>query len=361
VQNHSAIFKQTVRVLILFVTKLRFILLTFIVFLIAIASSFYYYQSELKTPLNLPLKNITLDIEQGDSLNKVLQKLSRMKVISPSISWVAKLYAKDQQLSNKIKVGEFSLTAGMTVPALFELITSNKQISYNIRFIEGSTFRQMQQILQESTQLKQHLSGKSDAEILKALGISAKHLEGQFYPDTYTYHKNDTDIDILKRAHKRLQAILNEEWAAKQKDLVLKTAYDALILASIVEKETGAAHERGEISGVFIRRLKKNMRLQTDPTVIYGLGERYQGNITRKHLKEKTPYNTYRINGLPPSPIAMVGREAIHAAVNPQKGSSLYFVAKGDGTHQFSETISQHNKAVREFQLKRRAGYRSTQ
>jgi UPF0755 protein len=208
-----------------------------------------------------------------------------------------------------------------------------------------------------------HLDGKSDADILKALnlGDEIKHLEGQFYPDTYTYHKNDSDIDILKRAHQRLQMILEEEWLKRDKKLPLKTSYEALTLASIIEKETGAAHERSEISGVFIRRLNTKMRLQTDPTVIYGLGERYKGNLTRKHLKEKTAYNTYRINGLPPTPIAMVGQDAIHAAVNPKAGKSLYFVAKGDGTHQFSETIRAHNNAVRKYQLKRRAGYRSSQ
>ena len=165
----------------------------------------------------------------------------------------------------------------------------------------------------------------------------------------------------MKRANQRLKSILTEEWQGRDKQTVLRSAYDALILASIVEKETGAAFERQEIAGVFTRRLQKGMRLQTDPTVIYGLGERYQGNITRKHLKELTPYNTYRIKGLPPTPIALVGRSAINAALHPDTGKSLYFVAKGDGTHQFSETITEHNSAVRKFQLKRRKDYRSSQ
>jgi len=304
---------------------------------------------------------MVIEIKKGDSLNKVLMKLSQMEVFSSPI--VAKIYAREKKLGNKIKAGEFLLKNNATIPDLFELITSNQQISYDIQFIEGSTFNQIKRVLSSSPKLIHHLQGKSDAEILKALnlGDSIGHLEGQFYPDTYTFHKNDSDIDILKRAHQRLQRILKEEWLKKEKNLPLKTPYDALILASIIEKETGAAHERSEISGVFIRRLNLKMRLQTDPTVIYGLGERYQGNLTRKHLKEKTAYNTYRIKGLPPSPIAMVGREAIHAAVNPKAGRSLYFVAKGDGTHQFSETNQAHNKAVRKYQLKRRAGYRSTQ
>ena len=304
---------------------------------------------------------MVIEINKGDSLNKVLMKLSQMEVLPSSV--VAKIYAREKKLANKIKTGEFLLKNNVTIPGLFELITSNQQITYNIQFIEGSTFNQVKRVLSSSPKLIHHLQGKSDTEILKVLnlGSSIKHLEGQFYPDTYTFHKNDSDIDILKRAHQRLQRILKEEWLKKEKNLPLKTPYDALILASIIEKETGAAHERSEISGVFIRRLNLKMRLQTDPTVIYGLGERYQGNLTRKHLKEKTAYNTYRIKGLPPSPIAMVGREAIHAAVNPKAGRSLYFVAKGDGTHQFSETNQAHNKAVRKYQLKRRAGYRSTQ
>jgi len=304
---------------------------------------------------------MVIEINKGDSLNKVLMKLTQMGVLSSPL--VAKIYAREKKLANQIKTGEFLLKKNVTIPTLFELITSNQQVSYNIQFIEGSTFKQVKHVLLASSQLVHHLEGKSDTEILKALnlGASIQHLEGQFYPDTYTFLKNDSDIDILKRAHQRLQTILKAEWLKKEKSLPLKTSYDALILASIIEKETGAAHERSEISGVFIRRLNKNMRLQTDPTVIYGLGERYKGNLTRKHLKEKTAYNTYRMKGLPPTPIAMVGRDAIQAAVNPKEGRSLYFVAKGDGTHQFSETIHAHNKAVRKYQLKRRAGYRSTQ
>jgi len=343
------------------VTKIRLIFLFIFTFLFSIIVCFLFYQSELKSPLNLPSSNMVIEINKGDSLNKVLMKLTQMGVLSSPL--VAKIYAREKKLANQIKTGEFLLKKNVTIPTLFELITSNQQVSYNIQFIEGSTFKQVKHVLLASSQLVHHLEGKSDTEILKALnlGASIQHLEGQFYPDTYTFLKNDSDIDILKRAHQRLQTILKAEWLKKEKSLPLKTSYDALILASIIEKETGAAHERSEISGVFIRRLNKNMRLQTDPTVIYGLGERYKGNLTRKHLKEKTAYNTYRMKGLPPTPIAMVGRDAIQAAVNPKEGRSLYFVAKGDGTHQFSETIHAHNKAVRKYQLKRRAGYRSTQ
>ena len=342
-------------------TKFRFISLVLFSLFLAISACFLFYQNELKSPLNLPASTLVLEIKKGDSLNKVIHNLTETKVLSFPL--IAKLYAREKKLSNNIKAGEFLLEKGMTIPNLFELITSNKQITYNIQFIEGSTFKQFKQVLSASPKLIKHLNGKSDADILKTLNLGAdiRHLEGQFYPDTYTFEKNDSDIDILKRAHQRLKAILEKEWSNKDKTLPLKTPYEALILASIIEKETGAAHERDEISGVFIRRLNKNMRLQTDPTVIYGLGDRYDGNLTRKHLQEKTAYNTYRMKGLPPTPIAMVGQAAIHAAVNPKVGNSLYFVAKGDGTHQFSETIQAHNKAVRAYQLKRREGYRSTQ
>jgi len=324
-------------------------------------AAYRYYQSMLDLVLNVPEQKLILNIQKGDTLNKVLNNFKAQGLLD-SI-WLAKLYAKDKQLASKIKVGEFLVEGPVTIPGLFDLITSNKQIQYRIQFIEGSTFKQLKSVLDADTRLTHYLKNKTNEEVLATLkfGESIVHTEGQFYPDTYSFNKSDTDISILKRAHQRLVSILNKEWAAREKALPLKNPYEALILASIVEKETGAAHERSEIAGVFIRRLQKNMRLQTDPTVIYGMGDRYQGNIKRKHLKEKTPYNTYRMKGLPPTPIAMVGQSAIHAALHPDEGKSLYFVAKGDGTHQFSETIAAHNKAVRKYQLRRRTGYRSTQ
>lgn len=334
----------------------------FFVFLTVSASTagYLYYQSLLEDALSIPKEGYIFDIEKGDSLNKVLAQLVSEGVLTAT--WPAKVYARHKKISGDIKVGEFKLTYGENVPGLFELITNNNQIQYAIQFIEGSTFKQMQLVLKEQKKLKLLLTEKSDQDIFSMVGIDAldEHLEGQFYPDTYAYSKGDTDLSILKRAHIRLKSLLKKEWSDRKKDLPLKTPYEALILASIVEKETGVPHERGRIAGVFTRRLEKRMRLQTDPTVIYGLGDKYKGNITRKHLKMFTPYNTYRINGLPPTPIAMVGVEAIHAALNPIEGDALYFVAKGDGTHAFSKTINEHNKAVRTYQLKRRSDYRSS-
>jgi len=343
------------------VNLIRFIITIALLVTLSVTGLFFYYQSKLEATLNIPEQGLVIEIRQGDSLNKVLKRFTGLGVIESP--WVAKLYAAKNKLANKIKVGEFLLEGHLAIPELFELITSNKQFNYRIQFIEGSTFKQVRAVLSGQEKLRHSLKGKSDAEIIRSLNsrYEIEHLEGQFYPDTYVYYKGDSDLSILKRAHQRLHIILETEWVGRQKALPLKNSYQALILASIVEKETGAAHERSEIAGVFMRRLEKKMRLQTDPTVIYGLGDRYKGNITRKHLKEKTAYNTYRIKGLPPTPIAMVGRDAIHAALHPDKGLSLYFVAKGDGTHQFSETFDAHNRAVRKYQLKRRSGYRSTQ
>ncbi len=193
------------------------------------------------------------------------------------------------------------------------------------------------------------------------LGLSETPLEGWIYPDTYSYTKGTRDIDVLRRAYQRMQQVLAEEWEARSQPLPLSSPYEALILASIVEKETGAPEERAAIAGVFVRRLQKNMRLQTDPTVIYGMGDNYRGNIRRSDLTRYTPYNTYKIDGLPPTPIANPGREAIHASLHPAPGKALYFVAKGDGRHQFSATLVEHNRAVQVYQKRqRRQDYRSS-
>lgn len=326
---------------------------------ITLSASYFQYNKLLHLPIKLPAEGLIFEIEKGETLNAVFNRLKTQNVIQ-SI-WPAKIYTRLNNLGRNIKAGEFKLAAPLTVPELIEYISANNQISYSIQFIEGSTYLDALKVLSSNSKLKQSLIGLTMIELRDALGVSGvSHLEGQLYPDTYFFHKGDSDLDILKRANQRLSNILEEEWQNRQKGLPLETPYDALILASIIEKETGVPEERSEIAGVFIRRLEKKMRLQTDPTVIYGLGDRYQGNITRKHLLEETAYNTYRISGLPPTPIALVGREAIHAALNPKTGKSLYFVAKGDGSHHFSETIEEHNRAVRKYQLKRRSDYRSS-
>ena len=233
-------------------------------------------------------------------------------------------------------------------------------VQYSLTLVEGWSFRQVRAALVRQEKLEQRLADLDDKALMDRLGLAGVSPEGRFFPDTYRYVSGMSDQDLLKQASARLDQVLDEEWARRADGLPYRKPYDALIMASMVEKETGVAEERGQIAGVFVRRLRSGMRLQTDPTVIFGLGERYNGNLTRAHLQQPTPYNTYVIDGMPPTPIALAGREAIHAALNPVAGKSLYFVARGDGSHVFSETLEQHNRAVREYQLKRRADYRSS-
>ena len=218
----------------------------------------------------------------------------------------------------------------------------------------------MRSALAKHEKIEQTLDGLSDSEVMAKLGHEGVFPEGRFFPDTYRFVRGMTDAQLLEKAYDRLDKVLAQEWEQRDPAVPYATPYQALIMASLVEKETGVPQERGQIAGVFVRRMKIGMPLQTDPTVIYGLGERYTGKLTRAHLREPTPYNTYTIPGLPPTPIAMVGREAIHAALHPADGTSLYFVAKGDGSHTFSDDLDAHNSAVREFQIKRRADYRSS-
>jgi UPF0755 protein len=260
-----------------------------------------------------------------------------------------------------VEVGEYKLPTQITPKLLLETLRYGDVVSYKVTLVEGKTFKDFMFVLSEQEQLESTLKNKNFDDIKKQLELNIDHPEGWFYPDTYQYVAGSSDADILLRAHTRMKKVLDEEWLKRAEALPYKNAYEALIMASIIEKETGVAYERPEISGVFVRRLNKGMRLQTDPTIIYGLGDSYKGNIRRKHLTQKTPYNTYVINGLPPTPIAMPARAAINAALNPAKGKSLFFVAKGDGSHQFSETLAQHNKAVQEYQIKNKAkNYRSS-
>ena len=344
---------------------IRFLKFSVLLLLAGIAVFYLVYRLSLHEPLSLPEKGLQIEITKGESLNSVLQRLNSEGALASV--WAAKVYIKlnsllgNSSLESNIRAGEFMLSAPMTIPSLLSYISSNNQISYSIQFIEGSRFRDALMVLKHEPKLNHVLTDLSEKDIASKLGLSEQEsLEGQIYPDTYAFHKGDSDLDLLLRAHHKLKAVLDEEWQNRQSGLPLKNAYEALILASIIEKETGVPEERSEIAGVFVRRLEKNMRLQTDPTVIYGLGDRYKGNITSAHLREITLYNTYRISGLPPTPIALVGRAAIHASLHPKPGNSLYFVAKGDGSHQFSATLEEHNEAVRKYQLKRREDYRSS-
>jgi len=308
------------------------------------------YQRFLKKPV-IDQRSILLEIERGDSFRRITDKLI-LQGVSIHPVWF-RLLAYQKKLTHKIKTGEFALNTGITPPELLAVLVAGKSKQYAITFPEGWAFSQIRQEIEGNRYIKQTLKGLDDKAVLKKIGAKQNHPEGLFFPDTYYFEKNMTDAALLKRAYLKMQQILQQEWQNREKNLPFGTPYEALILASIIEKETGKASERPAIAGVFIRRLRKGMLLQTDPTVIYGMGKAYQGNIRYKDLKKPTPYNTYVIKGLPPTPIAVPGKAAIHAALHPEPGNSLYFVSRGDGSHVFSATLSKHNEAVNIYQRKK--------
>lgn len=290
-------------------------------------------------------------IKKGESFRQITRRLQQKWAINPY--WF-RVIAYQKKVTNQLKAGEYVLQPGMSLPDILAVFVRGKVRQYAITFPEGWTFKQIRQRLSENANLTHTLDNVDAKVMLKRLGSPYKHPEGLFFPETYFFEKNTSDFELLKRAYQKMQQVLQQEWAGREPGLPLESPYQALILASIVEKETGKPSERARIAGVFIRRLRKGMLLQTDPTVIYGMGDRYQGNIRRQDLKQATPYNTYVIKGLPPTPIAMPGREAIHAVMHPATGNSLYFVARGDGGHVFSATLREHVNAVNKYQKKRR-------
>jgi UPF0755 protein len=265
------------------------------------------------------------------------------------------IWGKINRQETRLQAGEYVISPGMSLAQLLDDMVAGKVVQHEIALIEGFTFRQVLKIIQQDPKITLELENLSDEEIMKALGHEGEHPEGRFYPDTYYISRGITDTELLKRAYNRMQDILQEEWQQREENLPFKTAYEALILASIVEKESAVAAERPLIAGLFVNRLRKKMRLQTDPTVIYGI-ENYDGNIRFRDLRKDTPYNTYTRSGLPPTPIALAGREAIHATLHPDKTEYLYFVAYGDGSgrHVFSTNLQDHEKAVDKYQRKKR-------
>ena len=268
--------------------------------------------------------------------------------------WLFILLAKVKGVETRVRAGEYEIKTEMTPEELLEKFTQGSAIQYSLTVIEGWSFRQMLAAIADDPIIEYTLGDKSDEEIMDLLGYPGEHPEGLFFPDTYRFPKGTSDVDFLRRAYQVMQKHLVREWSQRDSGLPLQSSYDALILASIIEKETGAGFERPLISGVFIQRLKKKMRLQTDPTIIYGLGENFDGDIRFRDLKKDTPYNTYLHAGLTPTPIALPGLDAIRAALHPAKTEALYFVSKGDGTHHFSATLEEHNAAVKRYQLKGR-------
>lgn len=317
-----------------------------VVLMVPLSGLGYLYWTASQPLQFVPVKIV---IEPGNSLTDVAGKLQANGAISNVYAFIGWAYWHGQTKS--IKAGEYQLQSEMSAANVLDHLVAGQVVNYPLTLIEGWTFRQFLEALRQSPKVKQTLTDLSPAQVMARLDHPESHPEGRFYPDTYLYMAGSTDISILQRAFRRMQTRLQEEWAKRSSDLLLKTPDEALVLASVVEKETGLGSERKKIAGVLINRLKRGMRLQTDPTVIYGLGADFDGNLTRQHLRADTPYNTYTRHGLPPTPIAMPGGAALHAVMHPQQTSALYFVAKGDGSHAFSETLPEHNRAVIKYQL----------
>jgi len=252
----------------------------------------------------------------------------------------------------KIQAGEYRIRPGTTPQGLLRQLVEGRVIEHSITLVEGWTFVQVMDALRRHPALDQTLASLTGEQIMQRLNHGGEHPEGRFFPDTYHFPRGTRDEDVLRRAYDEMAALLDAEWWQRAPLLPLQSPYEALILASIVERETALASERAEIAGVFVRRLQQGIRLQTDPSVIYGMGDAFAGNLTRRDLEEDTPYNTYVHTGLTPTPICMPGRDSVRAALHPAAGDSLYFVARGDGSHEFSATLTAHNRAVRRYQLK---------
>lgn len=297
-------------------------------------------------------------VESGDSFAKVLQRLRGHGVREGhDIEW--QLLARQLDAAGKIQVGEYALDPGITPRLLLVRMRDGKVLSYRFTIVEGWNIRQLRAALAKAKPLRQTVADLDDAALMARLGNPGQHPEGRFLPETYVYTSSDSDLDVLKRAHSALDKALDAAWQARVAELPLKSKDEALVLASIVEKETGIASERPQIAGVFLRRLKLGMRLQTDPTVIYGMGSTYAGNLRKTDLLADTPYNTYTRDGLPPTPIAMVGADALRAVTQPADGDALFFVAVGDGSgkHVFSKTLAEHEAAVKAYIRRYRAQY----
>lgn len=308
----------------------------------------YYFAGRPIAPPTLPFD---FTVRSGTGVKALSRQLAEQGLFAEGESfWIlARVLGK----AGAIQAGTYRVDRALTPVELMDKLARGDVMLLEVLFVEGTTFRQWLAQLAQQPHVRKTLAGKGEAEIRTLLGLGEQPPEGWFFPDTYRFAPGITDVEILKRAHAAMKKRLAETWAARDPSLPLQTPYEALTLASIIEKETGAAAERPTIASVFANRLRKGMRLQTDPTVIYGMGERFDGNIRRKDLTADTPWNTYTRDGLPPTPIAMPGLASLRAVSRPAESPYLYFVGKGDGTHQFSSTLEEHNRAVAKYQLKR--------
>lgn len=326
----------------------RFLLNCFLtlILLAAWAAGVFYlqYQKALNAPLVAEGDGI-ITVKRGDTLASLNHELVQRGVIHSD--WVLPVYARLNPQAANIKAGDYRIDASASLPSLMNDITNGKVVVYNITVVEGKTFKDLRASLVQTAGIEHTLNDKTDAQIATLLGIDGSP-EGWFMPETYQFHRGSSDLELLKRMYGEMQRTLEQEWPNRADGLPLANPYQALILASIIEKETGVASERPQIAGVFVRRLQKDMLLQTDPSVIYGAAD-YHGDLTRKHLQTDTPYNTYINKGLPPTPIALPGKASIQAALHPADGDSLYFVADGKGGHTFSATYEEHQQTVARY------------
>lgn len=325
---------------------LRLLLLVLLSAILCISLAYVAVKNYLETPIGLNQPMVII-IEPGRSLTQVTRWLELEGVLR----WprILVLWARWQGIDRLMRTGEYELTPGLTPVSLLSLLMSGRNVQYPVTLVEGWTARQALEHLWAQEAIRVTLRDKTDEELSVLLQSPFPALEGTLFPDTYFYTRNTTDKDILRRAHLQLLNVLESEWRQQAQSLPYDSPWEALIMASIIEKESGFQAEKADIAGVFVRRLQQGMRLQSDPTIIYGMGGSYSGVIRRSDIETTTPWNTYRINGLPPTPIALSGRDSIRASLNPNPGTALYFVSRGDGSHQFSDTLEEHNAAVRRY------------
>jgi len=327
----------------------KLLILLAIAFSLLIGGLYLAYQNAINSSyLTDEMGPVVVTIERGQNLNQIISTLNSQHVVDGFwFKWLVRLDGS----TNKIQAGEYEFAPGVTATQVLAFLVNGKVNQYTVTIIEGQTFKEVLKTLHDHVAIKNTLPSDTDmASYATLLGISEKHVEGLLLPETYFFIKNTSDVDILKRAYQSMRSFVDAAWPKREVKPVIKSIHDALVLASIVEKETGVASERKQIAGLFIRRLEIGMKLQTDPTVIYGMGDEYKGDIRFRDLRQDTPYNTYTRYGLPPTPIAMPSEASIDAVLHPVKTKYLYFVANGDGSHVFSETLKQHNAAVDKYQ-----------
>lgn len=311
-----------------------------------------WFWMDYETAPQRPVRNtetVVIEVPRGLGLKPITEMLVRRGVLDKPLWFM--LHAYQDRVAGQLKFGEYEIPAGISQARLLEMLVAGRVKQYALTVPEGWTYRQLIQLLRKQSAFLPDPSLDDDRALMSALGVPGSSPEGWFFPDTYFYHKGMSSLEVLRQAHRKMRTVLEQEWSRREPGLPLASAYEALILASIVEKETASPEERPLIAGVFLRRLAQDMLLQTDPTVIYGMGEAYRGDIHKDDLMRDTPYNTYLHRGLPPTPIALPGMQAIRAVLHPAPGESLYFVARGDGKHEFSNTLDEHHRAVEQYQM----------